>query len=85
MYILAAERSNSVYFFGMAPTSRLISTANTMAAARMAVEYSPLRNTLPFAEEENLKFFMLFPFPQFQRRFSSPCAVKNKNSMVTVR
>jgi hypothetical protein len=44
-----------------------------------------LRNTLPFAEEENLKFFMLFPSPQFQRRFSSPCAVKNKNSMVTVR
>ena len=47
--------------------------------------FPELRNTLPFAEEENLKFFMLFPSPQFQRRFSSPCAVKNKNSMVTVR
>jgi len=74
-----------VYFFGMAPTSRLISTANTMAAARMAVEYSPLRNTLPFAEEEFLFHFIVMASSQFQRRFSSPCAVKNKNSMVTVR
>ena len=57
--------------------------ASTMAAARMAVEYSPLRNTLPL-EGFALNFFMIVPSPQFQRRFSSPCAVKNRNSTVMV-
>ena len=45
-------------FDGIAPASRLTSTASTIAAARMAVEYSPLRNTLPFAEEVSLNFFI---------------------------
>ena len=85
MYILAAERSNSVYLDGIAPASRLTSTASTIAAARMAVEYSPLRNTLPFAEEVSLNFFISLSSSQFQRRFSSPCAVKNRNSTITVR
>ena len=50
----------------------------------MAVEYTPLRNTLPLTGRFFL-FFIVVPSPQFQRRFSSSCTVKNRNSTVTVR
>ena len=84
VYILPSERSNSVYLDGSTRTTRLTSTASRMAAARMAVEYTPLRNTLPLTGRFFL-FFIVVPSPQFQRRFSSSCTVKNRNSTVTVR
>ena len=85
VYILASERSNSVYFAGMARTSRLSSTANTSTAASIAVDSSPLRNTLPFWEAAFLFHFIVMASSQFQRRFSNPCAVKNRNTAATVR
>ena len=51
----------------------------------MAVDSSPLRNTLPFWEAAFLFHFIVMASSQFQRRFSNPCAVKNRNTAATVR
>lgn len=65
---------------------RLTSTASTITAAAMAADHTPLRNTRPSPEELCFaKSFICVPSSQFQRRFSMSCAVKNRNTAVTVR
>ena len=60
-------------------------TASTSTAASIAVDSRPLRNTLPFWEAAFLFHFIVVASSQFQRRFSISCAVKNRNTAVTVR
>ena len=65
---------------------RLTSTASTITAEAMAADHTPLRNTRPSPEELCFaKSFICVPSSQFQRRFSMSCAVKNRNTAVTVR
>ena len=79
------EMSNSVNLVGRACTTRLsrMTAANTAAVNTAA--YAPLCRARALA----VRFFrfgnFMLPPPQFQRRRSSVCPVRNRNSAVTER
>ena len=79
------EISNSVYWVGSARSTRLAKMTAASTSAESNTEANPWRSALVLPCF-NLHFFILqHPLCQFQRRRSSVCPVKNRNTPMTER